>query len=249
MQSDWMRISVSAVAIAAGASVAMADLSPVVFRIEANNAQGETGAWQVALNPDNWTGGTYSYALPDDIHIVSDQGREVAVLTDVTLSYVQDPQINMFFAVQAAGASTTFTITSGLLSFPGVNPASGRATASVTVTDGDNNGASLSGVSGGAMYLANYNGVVPGGTNFASLLSSPLTVGPSEGDSVTESTPMSPGFDPIAGTVSDMSSRFSFTLSANDVASGTSTWVVVPSPGAAGMLLLAGAFGLGRRRR
>jgi hypothetical protein len=242
-----MRISVSALAVAAGASIASADLSPVVFRIEATNSVG-TGAWQVALDPANFgADGTYRYALPGDIQIMSD-GQEVATLTDVQLTYVQDPQVNMTFSVQSGGTATSFTITSGLLSFPGINPATGRASAGVTVTDLGGNGASMSNP-GGFLYRADYNGLVPGGTNFASLLSSPVSAGAFSTNSVSDSNPAGPGFDPIAGTVVDMSAQFSFTLSANDSASGTSTWIVIPSPGAAGILALAAAVGAGRRRR
>ena len=40
MRTSWMRFSVSALVAAAGSSTALADLSPVIFRIEAENASG-----------------------------------------------------------------------------------------------------------------------------------------------------------------------------------------------------------------
>ena len=53
----------------------------------------------------------------------------------------------------------------------------------------------------------------------------------------------------MPGAVSDISSRFSFTLSANDIASGTSIFtVVIPSPGSAALLGLGGLVAIRRRR-
>ena len=55
------------------------------------------------------------------------------------------------------------------------------------------------------------------------------------------------GFLPIGETVNDMSSLVSFTLSAQDLASGTSSYVIVPEPASLAVLAL-GALALLRRR-
>ena len=243
MQSDWLRISVASLAVAAGASMASAGLSEVVFHIEANDGNGNSDTWRVNYNVDAWTGDRYNYTLPDEI-VLSNGAVEIARLTDVTLTYVEDPQVHLSFSVTAGGAATNFTISSAVLSFPSISPAVGQATASLTVTDlGGGAGASASSASG-SIYEAYYNGA----SVFASLLTSPVTAPASGMNLVSESSPMA-GFSPIAGAVVDMSAQYSFTLSANDSATGTSTWIVVPSPAAAAMFSFAGVLGIARRRR
>ncbi len=54
-----------------------------------------------------------------------------------------------------------------------------------------------------------------------------------------ERIPPGSGFDSIAVPVSSISSMVSFTLSAYDLASGTTTFTVIPAPGA-GLLGLIG---------
>jgi hypothetical protein len=154
------------------------------------------------------------------------------------------------FNVLAGSVDTTFTITSALVSFAAINPAEGRASASLTVTDLNGNGVTLTpGADQGGAYTSRYNGLAPGGTLFHDFFSTPLTT-PIPGDSTTVAGDFPGGgaFVPIAGSVVSISSRFSFTLSANDLASGTSVFRVVPAPASLSLLGLGGLLGARRRR-
>jgi hypothetical protein len=118
----------------------------------------------------------------------------------------------------------------------------------MTLTDsGQDTGALLTGMAGPSgtdSYEANYNGLPPAGTNFASFIPGLVTVVPGDSDSDSDGTG---GFLPIPGAVTSMGSRFAFTLSADDSASGTSSFNIrIPEP-ASVMLVLAGLMALRRR--
>jgi hypothetical protein len=163
------------------------------------------------------------------------QGSAVEVL--------HDPQINLNFAVEAGAASTQFTITSALLSFPTMTDATGTASAGYSVSDLTGDGVSLTGPSdGNGAYLAQYNGFVPTGSTFFTAINS--VSAPAFSSSTQNATS---GETAIAGDSSDMSVQVSFTLSAFDLASGTTTFTMTPEPASA-LLLVAGALAVLRRR-
>lgn len=228
-------------------SNARADLSTNVFTIDVVSDLG-TGSWSVDQSEGSWdpTTGTFTWGLDGPITIYDDATGtiELAYLTDADLLYIEDPQVNLIFSVAAGGSATTFTVTSALLSFPAVSPATGQASAGLTLTDTDGNGASLTanGPTGGA-YLAQYNGMVPTGTMFAEMLASFSASAFS-----TSTSSSTTGFLPIGVPVTDMSAQFTFTLSANDLASGTSEWQVIPAPGVIALLGIAGLIAPRRRR-
>jgi hypothetical protein len=148
----------------------------------------------------------------------------------------------MGFAITAGQADTTVTILSTVLSFdPLVNP-NGAASAGLTLTEaGGNPPASLVGLTGdlGSAYAAYYN--VPPGTVFAEFVPSLYTATTTSGSGNTG------GWVLIPDTVSSMQVEYSFVLSAMDLASSTSNYLIVPEP--AGLALLAvGAIALLRRR-
>lgn len=159
--------------------------------------------------------------------------------------YQSDPIVNLNFSVQAAGSATTFTITSALLTFSTINAPIGQTGASFAVSDTNFDGVTLTGAlpSSGMSYRAAYNGFAGAdlGTTFATHIAS-LSAGPLGSNSVTEAqTPIA-----IGTPVSDISSKIRFTLSAGDLASGSTGFEVVPEP-ASLMLMLLGV-GLIRRR-
>lgn len=240
-----------AAAIGLAPSGARADLSPIVFHIEAQSTQG-SGYFEVTweqLQPTPPGSNTYDWDLFNEITITDTvTDAPIATLNMAGVFYQFDPSVVVQFAVSAGVADTEFTITSALNSFPTIDPALGRATAGLTVTDVDGDGATLTGLGpGGAAYLSRYNGVVPGGVTFADLLTDPLVAGVGGTAVAAESFPGGGLFDAIGDPVSSMSAGFSFRLTANDTASGTSSFTIIPGPGA--MVVLALAVLWPRRRR
>ncbi|MBU0616912.1 MAG: PEP-CTERM sorting domain-containing protein [Planctomycetes bacterium] len=221
----------------ASAPVWAGEVSSTFFTIDVESALGSE-SWSIAsadvnFDPDadtwSWTG--QNIGLGD-----------IATLDQAFLTIVGDPQIALGFAVSAGAADTTVTITSAVLSFdPLVNP-DGAASAGVTLTEaGDNPPATLVGLAGdlGSAYAAYYN--VPPGSVFAEFVTSLMT------DTTTSGSGNTGGWVVISDTVSSMQAQYSFILSAGDLASGTSNFLIVPEPASLAMLAL-GAVALLRRR-
>lgn len=240
---------VSAIALSLGAMTlvptASADLSNVVFRIQATNSLG-TGVYEGTIDQGSWDGDTYSWKS-NSIDIMDDSGDVIASLVHAQVVAVADPQVGILFDVVAGATDTQFTISSGELSFPTIVGATGVASAGLTVTDaGQDNGALATGNggSGGSAYQANYNGLAPAGTLFAEFIPSVTVSTPGGSATGLGSTG---GFLNISDPVSSMSAQYSFMLSALDSASGTSNFVIVPEPASLALLAL-GAMALIRRR-
>lgn len=220
---------------------AQAGLSEVTFEIQAVSILG-SGTFTVTLSQTIFDSGTqtWSWTLGSPITIMDDS-TPIATINAASFTYVNDPQVDFGFTVTAGTVETVFTITSGLLTFPVVDPASGSVSAGLLITDADGDGATLT-PTGGA-YLSQYNGFVPGGTTFAELMTSPLVAG----NNLTADD--SGAFASAIGVpVIDMSAQFSFLLTANDIAVGSSSFLIVPAPGALGLLAI-GLIGTRRRRR
>lgn len=238
----------AALCLLGAVAAAQADLSPVAFRIEATNLSG-TGSFEVPstslqYNPQTQT---YTWAQMTPVDLLSGTGQVIATLDQAALRYVEDPQINLSFAVRAGQTNTTFTIQSALLSFPAISPARGRASAALTVTDTNNNGATLSGLGtpGTGVYLAQYNGFVPSGTTFSSLIAT-VAAGPGGSNAASQNDPAA-GYRAIGVPVTDMSAQIAFTLTAEDLGSGTTNFEIIPEPATLTLLAL-GALALVRRR-
>ncbi|MDH7602288.1 MAG: hypothetical protein QHI38_09090 [Armatimonadota bacterium] len=175
-----------------------------------------------------------------------------AVIKQVLVSVDPDPLVNLAFNVQAGPTTTTFVITSNLLSFPAIL-GEATATAGITVTDGDDQGGAVGGATatglfpGGKFYQARYNS--PVFVTFANLVSGPVTVPPYGTTTVSETkAPWQ-----FVGNIYDMQSEFQFDLSPFDLASGTSNFRVreIPEPGGF-LAVLTGVVGtvfVLRRRR
>jgi len=234
-----------AVALAAGllafcsATAFAGEVSTTFFAIEVESALGSE-SWSIAsadvdFDPltDTWSWAGADIPLGD-----------VATLNQANLIIVGDPQIALGFAVTAGAADTTVTILSAVLSFdPLVNP-DGAASAGVTLTEtGGDPTASLVGLAGdaGSAYAAWYN--VPPGTVFAEFVPGLTT------DTTISDDGNTGGWVSMGDTVVSMQAEYSFTLSAEDQASGTSNFLIVPEPAGLALAVLAGGLMLARRRR
>lgn len=243
----YQRLSL-ALALGMIPALSFASLSETAFQVVASNVNG-TSTFSVNRDALSYNPGTdsFSWSLGESQELYSSSGRYIATINAASLNYVQDPVVNLFFSVQAGGVVTTFTVTSALLSFAAINPAEGRATAGMSITDTDNNGVTMNGLEGGKAYSSYYNGFVPAGTLFKTLVAG---FNAPAGQSNTGSENF--GWVNIGGAVTDMSARFNFDLTANDLASGTSNYEIraVPEPTTIAALALgAGALLLRRKRK
>ena len=249
MNQSLARFSVRALAVGAavlGSVSAFADISNVIFSITATSSEG-TASWNATIDQGSWVApGVFQWSTAG-VDLMDGDGDIIASLGATNLTMVQDPVVALGFHIQAGAADTLFTFGSGLLGFPGINGATGYASTGITLTDSDGDGSTSMVGAGGAAgtncWQANYNGLAPAGTIFAEFLPGLSVAVP--GDSET-SDANTGAFLPIPGTVSAMSVAYNFVLSANDSASGTSVFNVVPEP--ATLALLAGGLLLIRRR-
>lgn len=240
-----LRTSVAATALTAAATVttsAQADLtntlSDVVFTVEVSSSLG-SGVLEVtqSMGIFNADFTQFMWMLPGQVAIM-DGPTVIATLTGGNVFYDGDPAIAMGFSIAAGNADTSVSISSGTLGV-GLSDPAAIASAGLTLTDGDSNGSALTGQqAGGGSYRASYNGST---TTFLEAVGA-LATGSGGTDSADDSAAGG-----IAGLVTDMNSSFSFMLSANDQASGTSSYSIVPAPAA--LTVLAGGLVLGRRRR
>lgn len=153
--------------------------------------------------------------------------------------------IDIDFGVQAGPNTTMFELISPTLTFGPLSNARALASAGIVGSDQNGNGIVITpGLSSGFGFAANYNG----STNFRSYLGSTLTNLPH--GSVGDQGNMNPEgvFQPIGGTVTDMTSIYRFSVSGGDTAGGTTTYSIAPAPGSITLIGLAG-LALGRRRR
>jgi hypothetical protein len=270
MKQRTLKGGVLVAACAFCAAPALAGIPSTVITIGAESSLG-LGAWSLDLADPIWgaaidSEGNFNFELSDwlaaqgmDAIEITDQGtgEVLAELQTLSVTYIADPVVSTNFSVQAIGADTRFTISSGPLTFPTIDAADaiGRASASMTVTDFFIPGSiGASGVNivgeqaGGAIVSATYNGAIGTGSVFGEMLAPGLFQPVSGGSDVrAEDIPGGGSFLPIGEDVSDISIGFDFTLSAWDLASGNATFEVIPTPGAA--ILLGGGLLAARRRR
>jgi hypothetical protein len=212
-----------------------------VVTVTANSSVGSaTHSWDLPS-----ASGQLVWSLDSKYDFLATTGGLIGSLNQAVVTLEGDPSVGLSFAVSAGNAATTFTITTASVSFPGMTGAQGFASAGVTLTDGNplpGNGASLSLTKNHTgLYQATYNG----GTTFAELLG-PLSIATK--GSVSASTDS--GLQAIGGTVTDIQASYSFMLSANDRASGTSQFEVVPEPSVFALILVGvTCLILGRHRR
>jgi hypothetical protein len=252
-----------AAAIGMGAPAALAGgFSYETFFVSAKTGSGDQGFFLLTIDHGDYDplSGTYDWSVPEAIEIRDVFSNElIATIMSAEIHYALggpagpqpgggNPIVNLDFAIQADDELTEITVTSALLDFDTINGAEGRSSAGITVTDLLGDGAAMNGLQpDGNMYTAQYNGLAPGGTQFTSFFD---TLEASDFGSNSTSAESAPGgaFLPIGDPVNNMSSQFNFSLTPFDLASGTSTWEIVPAPGAIALLALGGLVGTRRRR-
>lgn len=262
---NWLGTLAVVTAVAAMVPVALADLSEEVYKLEACHYD-DNGSLicvttyvvpQEAGETDPETG-VYRWVLESDELLQDLQGNDIGVLqgrdpeTQEPRSYIEvipadgrnPEQVNLGFAVQAGQFATTFSFASTKVTVDPAIPGSvsyGEADAVFNVSDdGDDYGATLTGLlPGGGAVRPQYNGF-PTGTLFKELMD-PIYADPYSS---------APGNDSYAAaigeTVEDISLQIDFELTPYDFASGSATFEVTPEPSA---LLLLGSVLVVLRRR
>ena len=252
-RTTWFCVSrrarfIGAVAILFAACFAAPVRADFIGSVQINFDSGsESGSFQLNL-PANLDYYRWSLAAPVNVYSSENPGNLLATINGFSVELDGDPGVSLGFAVSAAAVDTHITVTSSTVAFaPLVNPLA-FATAAITVTDDDSSpsGASVTGLfPGNLAYRATYNGT----TTFADLVL-PVTAATDSSAIGSGRFPLA-GMTVIAGAVSSISSQFDFMLSANDSASGTSRFNVVPEPSTLALGTI-GALGLAwrlRRRR
>jgi hypothetical protein len=248
-----------AVALAGLAPLAAADISEVIYHVVVCDETGYcVGVLPIGYSEEYWQpDGTFRWELAADTDIMNLAGTEaVATLstegngTSITITPPgagrANPQVNVNFSVIGGSTPGQFTITSALVSFPTINSATGQVNVGINLTDRTPAGASLTNVAGNAGKSTSWlNGLPPsvGGTGslFRELFSQNLIIG---GGSISD-TDQTAGFEPTYANVSSISGQIHFALSARDLASGSSTFIVTPEP--ASLLMFLGLALLRRR--
>ncbi|MGQ9651017.1 MAG: PEP-CTERM sorting domain-containing protein [Phycisphaerae bacterium] len=217
----------------------------MIVRIEASQGA-KAGYLQFDFGSCRSIDGVWTWQLPpgqENRAIIA--GAEVlATLNDLVLQINTDPSVTLSFALVAGGAPTTFTISTATVPFPAIVNPLAYATAAITVTDNDSDGASVTGLYPGAKaYQARYNSPAVAWAN----LVSPVTAGENSSAVGTERQPAS-GWQTILATVDRIEAEFMFTLSAHDLASATSRFdIIIPEPATLGVFALGALFLLRRR--
>lgn len=233
-----------ALALSAAASATLTD--PFIF-VRATNAQG-TGTFAVPLGDTMpGPGGSTVFSLGSPVDIMSGP-NVIATLTQLNstvrpLAGAQPNTITLSFTFFAGDSNTTFEVLSTTFTFDPIMNQSARATAGMTITDSDGNGANSTGSFDGSHYRASTNNGV-----FADLLDNALVAGPGSSNTASDRSPIN-GFSPLAQDATSMTAAWGFTLSAHDQVGVTSSFFLVPAPGALALLGLGGITMVRRNRR
>ena len=238
--------------LALGAAVALctaahADINGNPLTITATTLSGESVSWSLVPSAGQWSNGGQDWTYQSGSGWSREFWHESEFLgrvSNLTVNLFGDPQVDVNFSIFGGAVPAVFTFSSALVSFAPITGGTAQASAGITVADVNGDGLSSMGSvnPGDPLYRANFNGLVPAGTNYASFFAGGFAAG--LGGSTSDS--LGPTFIPFA--VTDISAQFSFVLSPFDLASGTSTFQIVPSPAGLGAIA-AGLLLVGRRRR
>jgi hypothetical protein len=218
---------------------------PIATTIRITATDGtDVGSSEFAITaPDagNW----FEWTLDGGRDIVGNNGNVLGSIDYLKFKVLDDPATSVEFHVVAGSSATTFNIVadSATTFDPIINPEA-YASAGISLTDRNQNGAAITGLyDGGKVYQALYND----SSVYANLVDS-FTAGARKTVTQSEDRPIAGGTEIIEDTLFSIDSSFHFTLSANDSASGTSYFEVVPASGpipepATMTLLVCGVLG------
>ncbi len=172
-------------------------------------------------------------------------GTDGGVLQSVTLAIDGDPEVHLDFHYVSSTSYpwTNFTMTSQVVSFPTMSAARAAATAAVTVTDLDGDGATLVGAYGGQIYRAYYGtdtGLYPP-SGCIDMLAGPLSADAWASSSADDTM----GPLTVTDACSFIQSQYKFSLTSNTAVDGVSlfTFQAVPEPSSV-FSLVGGLSGL-----
>jgi hypothetical protein len=228
---SWKILALGIAACLLAPGSASADLATSTSIDVSVHSGSDWGTWSMTIpspsGPFNW-----QLSSPLDIYSTTNPGLLLGTIDTMTLAGDSDPFVTLGFNVSAGAAPTVFSINSAVIGFAPIVNGLAFASASINATEGGAllDGATVSGLFAGTKsYEARYNG----GTGIFADLVSPVVTAPGAGSSgVSERSPVPIGSRTvIAGAVGDIESQFNFTLSAFDLAAGTSRFdIIVPEP-------------------
>jgi len=194
---------------------------------------GESSTYFWSFPAPSTPSGTWSWTMSQPFQAYNG-GTLLGSIDALSMTANGDPGVSASFAVTAGSSPTNFTVNSGLVSFGAIVNPLAFASAGITLTDMDSDGATLTGLYTGAnAYKATYNGSV----DWAFLL--PGLIAGADNTAVLNGRQPGSGRLPISATLTSIQSQFYFTLTANDQASGSSRFdVQAPVPEPATLLLL-----------
>lgn len=236
-------------AVLATAGAASADIIGPGLVVTATNSLGSASFVVNVDDPfaETFPNGDWRYVLPDPVEMRDGDGDLIARIDALRGDLFTNPHVVMSFAVTGGAIDTLFTISSGVETLGPVPGGVALGGGSAGITFGDSNGV------GGVTVTGAYAGgdvhrmiINADGTpaDLTTIITGPFFI-PHGTGSASENVPgVAPGV-----TVTSISSEFKFTVSAGDSATGTSSFTVIPTPGAAALLGLGvAAFGLRRKR-
>lgn len=265
MRKNILCMAAGLVVLVALSPTVRADIDPEVpiFHIEVCDPVSHAcvGVLPIAYSESYWNGGVFHWELSEDTYIEDILGNPTEIWlqaaneennfrgTSVTVIPAgpgrANPQVNVNFSVIGGLSAGDFTITSALVSFPTIYNAQGQVNVGINLTDRTPANATLTNMAGfGGKSYSWVNGLpnAGGASLFRQLFAQNLSI---TGGSISD-TDQTAGFEAIGANVSSISGQIKFTLSARDLASGSSTFIVTPEPASA--LMVLGLVALLRRR-